>query len=71
MSNFRLFVPLLVFGLTIHPSARADVCLRSVSEALAVSSETTSGPVPFDLTGTALDFDRFETRPPALSLKTS
>ena len=54
MSNFRLFVPLLVFGLTTHPSARADVCLRSVSDALAVSPEATSGPVPFDLTGTAL-----------------
>ena len=54
MSNFRLFVPLLVFGLTILPSARADVCLRSVSEALAVSPEATSGSVPFDLTGTAL-----------------
>ena len=54
MSNFRLFVPLLVFGLTILPSARADVCLRTVSEALAVSPETTHGPVPFDLTGTTL-----------------
>ena len=56
MSNFRLFVPLLVFGLTTHPSARADVCLRSVSDALAVSPEATSCPVPFDLTGTALAF---------------
>ena len=36
-----------------HEYPRADNCLRSISEALAVSPEERSASSPFDLTGTA------------------
>ena len=48
------FTPALLFLLTASASAGAEVCVKSVAEALAVSPEETSGPVPFELTGTTL-----------------
>lgn len=50
----RSLVTILLLCLTASPAFGADTCLRSVSEALSVSSEETAGPLPFDLTGTAL-----------------
>ena len=51
---FRLLASVFVLCQTMIPVVAADVCLRTVAEALAVSSEETAGPVAFDLTGTAL-----------------
>ena len=50
------FTTTLVLLLAVFSSAGEDTCLRSVTDALAVSPEAMSGPVPFDLTGTALAF---------------